>query len=69
VADFSLEIKNCASLDLAGWLKQAEDNCPACMTPVVLHKKRGTTDIGKHYVTMSAEAFLYIVQTLIKKRG
>jgi len=68
VGDFSLEIKNCAKMDLAGWLKQAEENCPEFMLPVVLHKKKGTTNILEHYVTMSVDVFLGLVVDAIKRR-
>ena len=56
----SIEVKDQAKLDLAGWLRQAQENSgdrPA----VVWHKKRGTADAEGWYVTMSGEDFLRLL--------
>ena len=56
----SIEVKDHAKMDLAGWLRQAQDNAgdrPA----VVWHKKRGTADAEGWYVTMSGEDFLSLI--------
>jgi hypothetical protein len=56
----SIEVKDHAKMDLAGWLRQAQDNAgddPA----VVWHKKRGTADAEGWYVTMSGEDFLALI--------
>ena len=56
----SIEVKDHAKMDLAGWLRQAQDNAgdnPA----VVWHKKRGTADAEGWYVTMSGEDFLRLI--------
>ena len=56
----SIEVKDHARMDLAGWLGQAQDNAgnrPA----VVWHKKRGTADAEGWYVTMSGEDFLSLI--------
>ena len=53
----SIEVKDHAKLDLAGWLRQAQDNAgddPA----VVWHKKRGTAMAEGWYVRLSGEDFL-----------
>lgn len=53
-----IEAKNHARLDLAGWLDQAEAaGRRANMPGVVWHKRRGTTDPGRHYVTMTGDTF------------
>ena len=52
----SIEAKNHARLELSTWLRQAEENAGDRL-PIVLHKKRGTTDVGDHYVTMTARDF------------
>ena len=56
----SIEVKDHAKMDLAGWLRQAQENAgddPA----VVWHKKRGTADAEGWYVTMSGEDFLALI--------
>jgi hypothetical protein len=58
----SIEVKDHAKLDLAGWLRQAQENAddyPA----VVWHKKRGTANAEGWYVTMSGEDFLRLVSS------
>lgn len=58
----SIEVKDHAKLDLAGWLRQAQENAgddPA----VVWHKKRGTARAEGWYVTMSGEDFLRLVSS------
>lgn len=54
------EIKDCARLDLAGWTTQAHTE--ACnddaLLGIVIHKKRGTTDPGRWYVTMTLDDWL-----------
>lgn len=58
----SIEVKDHAKMDLAGWLRQAQDNAgddPA----VVWHKKRGTARAEGWYVTMSGEDFLRLVSS------
>lgn len=49
------ELKDVARLDLAGWTREAEterlnDHAAA---GIVIHKRRGTTNPGDQYVTMS----------------
>jgi hypothetical protein len=58
----SIEVKDHAKMDLAGWLRQAQDNAgddPA----VVWHKKRGRANAEGWYVTMSGEDFLRLVSS------
>ena len=58
----SIEVKDHAKLDLAGWLRQAQENAgddPA----VVWHKKRGIAKAEGWYVTMSGEDFLRLVSS------
>jgi hypothetical protein len=49
------ELKDCARLDLAGWVKEAEverGNDDAHVG-LVIHKRRGTADPGDQYVTLT----------------
>ena len=50
----SIEAKNQARMDLAGWLEQADRDAGPDRIPLVLHKRRGVTDVGGHYITMHA---------------
>ena len=47
------ELKDCARLDIGGWVREAElerGNDDA-QVALVIHKRRGTTDPGDQYVT------------------
>lgn len=48
----SIEVKDHAKLDLAGWLRQAQDNAGG-RPAVVVHKKRGTAQAEGWYATLS----------------
>ena len=63
----SIEAKNHRALNLAGWVAQAVEQAAARgdgWLGCVLHKKRGTTDVGDHYVTMRAADFVDLVERL-----
>jgi hypothetical protein len=51
--DRRVKLKDCARLDLGGWVREAEverGNDDAHVA-LVIHKRRGTTDPGDQYVT------------------
>lgn len=50
----SIEVKDHARLDLAGWVAQAQAQSGG-LPAVVIHKRKGTTDVGRWYVTMTVE--------------
>ena len=57
----SIEVKDHAKLDLAGWLRQAQDNA-GDRVGVVVHKKRGTADRAEEwYVTLAFGDFLRLI--------
>jgi hypothetical protein len=56
----SIEVKNQARLDLAGWWAQAVEQAQD-KPPVVIHKRVGKTDPGEWWVTMSVETLFDIV--------
>jgi len=64
----TIEIKNHAKMDLAGWVKELEtemknDNA---WTGVVIHKKKGTTDVGQWYATMPASVWVDLLRRSLK---
>ncbi|MFF9898476.1 hypothetical protein [Streptomyces longispororuber] len=59
-----IEVKNCARDQLPAWLAEAErerDNDHASLG-VVWHKRRGTTDPGAWFVTMSGTQFVALLR-------
>jgi len=56
----SIEVKDVATMDLSGWLRQAQANAGE-MPAVVWHKKRGKAQPEEWYVTMSGEDFLRLI--------
>lgn len=59
----AIQAKNCVKLDLSGWLREVEQQAKNAnrRCGVVWHKKRGTTDPGESYVTMSGATFLLLM--------
>lgn len=59
-----IEVKNCARDQLPAWVAEAElerDNDRASLG-VVWHKRRGTTDPGRWFVTMSGDQFAALLR-------
>ncbi len=56
----SIEVKDVATMDLSGWLRQAQANS-GDRAAVVWHKKRGTADAEGWYVTMTGADFLRLI--------
>lgn len=58
-----VEVKDCARLDLAGWTAQAhtEAGNDDALAGVVVHKRRGTTDPGRWYVTCTVDDLLALL--------
>ena len=48
-----LEVKNCSRMELSKWLKELEVEMhnDKAETGIVIHKKKGTTDVGQWYAT------------------
>lgn len=67
VDGFTWECKNHKSLNLAGWIKELENECRNAGTTLgaVVHKKRGTTDPGEQYATLP----LRMLVQLLKEAG
>lgn len=65
ITDFpmSIEVKNQARLDLAGWWAQAQEQA-VNKPPVVIHKRVGKGKPEEWWVTMDLETLLKIVKKL-----
>jgi hypothetical protein len=60
----SIEVKDHATMDLSGWLRQAQANA-GDRIGVVVHKKRGTADRAEEwYLTVSFQDFLSLIEHL-----
>lgn len=62
-----IEVKNHARMELSQWLSELEVEIgnDKADTGVVIHKKRGTTDVAEWYATMPVKVWL----DLIKEAG
>jgi Holliday junction resolvase len=63
-----VEVKARKATDLSGWLKEAEAEAANATRrfglphhPVVVHKRRGTTDAGQWYATLSLDGLLDLI--------
>jgi len=67
VDGFTWECKNHKSINLAGWIKELENECRNAGTTLgaIVHKKRGTTDPGEQYATLP----LRMLVQLLKEAG
>ena len=66
IKDVVFEAKDHKKMDLAGWVKELEvevENAFA-VTGAVVHKKRGTLDVGEWYATMPFYMFLDLIREL-----
>jgi hypothetical protein len=59
----SIEVKNQARLDLAGWWGQAVDQA-GDKPPVVIHKRVGKTDAEDWWATMDLRTLIRLVEVL-----
>lgn len=59
-----IEVKNCARQELPAWIGEAERerNNDRATLGVVWHKRRGTTDPGRWFVTMSGAQFAQLLR-------
>ena len=60
---YIIEAKNCKTIELAKWQREAEVEAKNKGVPfgVVVHKRRGTQDPAKQWVTMEFGTFLKLV--------
>jgi len=66
IDDVVLEVKDHKTMNLSGWIKEleVEINNANAFTGVVVHKKRGTLDVGEWYATMPFYMFLDLVREM-----
>lgn len=59
-----IEVKNHARMELSQWLSELEVEMlnDKADTGVVIHKKKGTTDVGKWYATMPVEVWFKLLE-------
>jgi len=68
---FSVELKNHATMALPAWIAQAKAQAKAISPfhiPVVIHKRKGKTDVGQHYVAMEVNDFIQILKLIKSER-
>jgi hypothetical protein len=60
---FVIEVKNCARIDLAGWIAEAEveQGNDDALSAAVIHKRKGTTNVGRWYVAMTVDQLVAIL--------
>ena len=60
-APVSIEVKDHARMDLAGWVRQAQENADG-KPAVVWHKRRGVSNPGEWYVTMTGNDLIELLR-------
>ena len=67
----TIEVKNHATMKLSEWVKELEVEMKndGAWTGVVIHKKKGTTDVGQWYATMPAQVWVDLLRLAIDKKG
>ncbi len=63
-----IECKDVARLNLAGWVEEAavEAGNDDALLGVVVHKRRGTTDPGRQYVTLTVDDLIALLAGGVK---
>lgn len=59
-----IESKSCNAMDLGGWMRELDAEVVNAKADigVIWHKKRGTTNPGDWYVTMSGDDFVQLLR-------
>lgn len=59
-----IEVKNHATMKLPEWLRELEEEMKndKANTGVVIHKKRGTTDVGEWYATLPVKVWYKLLE-------
>jgi len=58
-----IEVKNHVRTDIAGWIAEAqiEAGNDDALAGVVVHKRRGTTNVGRWYVAMTVDELVALI--------
>jgi hypothetical protein len=64
IPDLVIEVKNHARMELSAWVAEleVEMNNDKARHGVVIHKKKGTTDVGKWYATMPVSVWYELLK-------
>lgn len=64
IHDVVIEVKNTVRMELSGWLAElaVEMNNDKANTGVVVHKKKGTTDVGEWYATLPVKVWYKLLK-------
>lgn len=70
VPGVTIEIKNHAKLDLAGWTAELEIEMKndGAWTGVVLHKRKGKGNVDDWYATMPAKIWIELIKEILNER-
>ena len=64
----SVEAKDVARIDLAGWLAQARGNATDAQVPVVIAHRRGKTAVDDGYVVMAGADFMRLIKLFVGEK-
>ncbi len=70
--NLSIELKNHATMALPAWLAQSKEQAAKISEnhiPVVIHKRKGKTNVGEHYVSMEVDEFIRLLEMLGDNNG
>jgi hypothetical protein len=58
-----IEVKDHKKMVLSGWIKELDEEMKnsQALTGAVIHKKRGTLDVGEWYATMPVEIYVNLL--------
>lgn len=63
IANVCIEVKDHKKMVLSGWVKELEEEMKnaQALTGAVIHKKRGTLNVGEWYATMPVEVYINLL--------
>ena len=63
ISDVVFEVKNHKTMTLGQWMEElkVEVTNASAETGVVVHKRKGTTDVGEWYATMPVEVYINLL--------
>ena len=63
IPNVCIEVKDHKKMVLSGWIKELDDEMKnaQALTGAVIHKKRGTLNVGEWYATMPVEVYVNLL--------